>query len=69
MVTWFKNGLIQLSPECVTSPGVEESSLGTESWQQHVCSYKQLPLAGNPATRHYKFVWQKLQTFGFPLLS
>ena len=69
MVTWFKNGLIQLAPECVTSPRVEESSLGTESLQQHVCSHKQLPLAGNPATCHYKLVRQKLQIFGFPLLS
>jgi len=51
----------------VTSPRVEESALGTESWQQHVCSHKQLPLAGNPATCHYKLVPQKI--FGFPLLG
>lgn len=69
MVTWFKNGLIQLSPECVTSPRVGEWSLGTESWQQQACSHKQLPLAGNPATCHYKLVQQKLQIFWFPLLS
>lgn len=69
MVTGFKNGLILLSPECVTSPGAEEPSLGTESWQQCVCSHKQLPLAGNPATCHYRLVGQKLQIFGFPLLS
>lgn len=69
MVTWFKNGLIQLSPECVTSPRVGESSWGTESWQQQVCSHKQLPLAGNPETCHYKLVQQKLQIFWFPLLS
>lgn len=69
MVTRFRNGLSQLSPQRVTSTRVEESSLGTESWQQHVCSHKQLPLAGNPATCCYKLVQQKLQIFGFPLLN